>query len=41
MLSLLILGGVLILVAMICVESFISWSYLQWRCDASELGRDF
>jgi len=39
MLSLLVVGGVLFLNVVICFQSFISWSYLQWRHDTLELGR--
>jgi len=36
MLSLLVVGGVFDL--NVCLQSFIYWSYLQWRHDALELG---
>jgi hypothetical protein len=39
MLNLSIVGGVFDLVVVICFESFISWSYLQWKHNALELGK--
>jgi hypothetical protein len=39
MLSLLVVGGVFYLNVVICLQSFISWSYLQCRHDTLELGK--
>jgi hypothetical protein len=38
MLSLSVVGGVFDLNVVICFQSFIYWSYLQWRHDVLELG---